>query len=234
MLLIEELANAQIPRSRAERQKQIAAQEKVWMALPWDRTRYTPELASQASILLSAIAFSDLAQPVDLSLLSDDNNSSARSSEPTPAPKPPTNGKRKRENSAGGGKGSKKAKKSGASHLTPRTQVACLDRKNGSQWILGRISRYLPEVKKYEVVDEADGEDTVYRVAKKNIKVLPKRASSLDPKKKVLAVYPQTTVFYPARLINRKGKNWVVEFDDEDETEEKKFKEIDGRYIITE
>lgn len=231
MLLTEEHVHADVPRSSTERQKFIAAQEKSWLSLAWDRSRYSQELADCATRLLSAIAFSDLADPIDLSLLSDDTGSSAE---------PPSSdraSKRRRESPPTPPKPLKKQKRSppSSSVIPPKTQVACLDRSSGHQWVLGRIARYLPEVKKYEVLDDADGEEQIYRVFKKNIRVIPKKPLSSDtPKKKVLAVYPQTTVFYPARLISRKGKNWVVEFDDEDETEESKYKEVDGRLIITE
>lgn len=101
-------------------------------------------------------------------------------------------------------------------------------------WVLGTISRYLPDIKKYEVLDDADGEDVKYRVFKRNIRVIPKRAQTFDPKKPVLAVYPATTVFYPAALVTRRGKNWTVEFEDEDDQESNKFKEVDARLIIQE
>lgn len=230
MLLTEEYVHADVPRSSTERQKFIAAQEKTWLSLAWDRSRYSQELADCATCLLSAIAFSDLADPIDLSLLSDDAGSSA---EP---PSSDRGSKRRRESPPAPSKPPKKQKRSAPSSsvIPPKTQVACLDRSSGHQWVLGRIARYLPEMKKYEVLDDADGEEQIYRVFKKNIRVIPKKPLAGVSKKKVLAVYPQTTVFYPARLISRKGKNWVVEFDDEDETEENKYKEVDGRLILAE
>lgn len=231
MLLTEEYVHAEVPRSPPERQKYIAQQEKGWLSLSWDRSRYSQDLARTASLLLSAIAFSDHADPIDLTLLSDDAGSSAepgssdrgskrRRESPPALPKPP--------------KKSKRSSPSSSSVIPPKTQVACIDRSTGRQWVLGRVSRYLPDAKKYEVLDDADGEEQIYRVFKKNIRVIPKKPQPLDVKKKVLAVYPHTTVFYPARLVSRKGKNWIVEFDDEDESEEGKFKEIDGRLIISE
>jgi len=231
MQLTEEYAKAQVPRSSAERQKFIVAQEKLWLSLAWDRTRFSNDLARTACRLLSVIAFSDHGDPVDLNLLGDDVGSSAdagssergtkRPAEPEPVP----------------AKVSKKPKRAAAAPaalIQPKTQVACLDRSSGHQWVLGRVSRYLPDAKKYEVLDDADGEEQVYRVFKKNIRVIPKKPQSFDQKKRVLAVYPHTTVFYPASLVSRRGKNWVVEFDDEDDQEENKFKEVDGRLIIQE
>lgn len=219
---------SQVPKSAPERLKYIANQEKRWLSLAWDRSRYSQELARTASLLLSAIAFSDHGDPIDLNLLSDDAGSSAdqasserpnkRPLDPDPTPsKPP-----------------KKPKRSSSSVIPPKTQVACLDRSSGHQWVLGRVNRYLSDAKKYEVLDDADGEEQIYRVFKKNIRVIPKKMQNFEAKKKVLAVYPHTTVFYPARLVSRKGKNWVVEFDDEDDQEESKYKEVDGRLIIVE
>lgn len=235
MLLTEEYVHANVPRSSVERKKFIAAQEKSWLSLGWDRSRYSQELADTATRLLSAIAFSDLADPIDLSLLATTDDAGSSIDAPS-SDRGSKGSKRPRDSPLAASKPSKKAKRSSPSSSTipPKTQVACLDRSSGHQWVLGRISRYVPELKKYEVLDDADGEEQIYRVFKKNIRVIPKKAQSFDTKKKVLAVYPQTTVFYPARLISRKGKNWVVEFDDEDEADENKFKEIDGRLIIIE
>lgn len=229
MLLTEECIQADVPRSPSERQKFIAQQEKLWLSLSWDRNRYTQDLARNASLLLSAIAFSDHGDPIDLSLLGADGGSSAE------AGSSERGSKRRRESPPAPSKPAKKQKRPSSSSVIPaKTQVACIDRSTGRQWVLGRISRYLPDMKKYEVLDDADGEEQIYRVFKKNIRVIPKKPQTFDTKKKVLAVYPFTTVFYPARLVSRKGKNWVVEFDDEDESEEGKFKEIDGRLIMIE
>lgn len=227
MLLTEECVHADVPRSPSERQKFIAQQEKLWLSLGWDRSRYSQDLAQTATRLLSAIAFSDHGDPIDLTLLSDDAGSSAEVGSSD------RGSKRRRESPPAPPKPAKKSKRF-ASVIPAKTQVACFDRSTGRQWVLGRVSRYLPDAKKYEVLDDADGEEQIYRVFKKNIRVIPKKPQSFDTKKKVLAVYPQTTVFYPARLVNRKGKSWVVEFDDEDESEESKLKEIDGRLIMTE
>lgn len=210
----------------------IAQKEEMWLSLAWDRKRFTLDLAHAASHLLSVIAFSDHADPIDLSLLSDDAGSSDRqnSSQPDSTSKGSRGSKRKVEQDIPRGK--KKVKRPNV--IAQGTQVACLDKRHNAMWVLGRVSRYLPDLKKYEVLDDADGDQQTYRVFKKHIKVLPKKMPNFEPKKKVLAVYPGTTAFYPARLSALKGKNWMVEFDDEDESEEGRLKEVDGRYIIQE
>lgn len=233
MLLTEEFVGAQAPRSAAERQKCIAAQEKSLLSLAWDRSRYSQDLARAACRLLSVIAFSDHAEPVDLALLGDDAGSSGDAGSERGAKRSAA------EVDAQPSKPAKKVKRSPtavtngstAKALQRGDKVACLDQ---SLWVLGRVSRYLPDVKKYEILDDADGEEQVYRVFRRNIRQLPKKPMPLDPKKRVLAVYPMTTVFYPAMLRKRRGNNWIVEFDDEDDTEENKWKEVDGRLIIYE
>lgn len=226
-MLLAEAGQIQQPKNATERQKCIAAQEKQLLSLGWDRTRYSHDLAKTASRLLSVIRFSDYAEPIDLNLLSDDAGSSGAGSSDRGS-------KRQAESQAGPSKSTKKSKRSngGSTVIPPNTQVACLPRSSSPNWVLGRISRYLPDIKKYEVLDDADGEEQKYRVFKKNIRVIPKKTQTLDPNKRVLAVYPHTTTFYPAALVSRNGKNWVVEFDDEDDQEEGKFKEVDGRLII--
>lgn len=196
------------------------------------------DMARTASQLLSAIAFSDHGDPIDLNLLSDDAGSSgdAGSSQPDSGSRHSRGHKRPADAHESAAKPAKKPKRSAmANVIATGTLVACLDRTQSPMWVLGRVDKYLPEVKKYEVLDDADGEEQTYRVFKRNIRVIPKKPLSLDPHNRVLAVYPNTTVFYPASLVRRgRGKAWVVEFDDEDDQEEAKFKEVDGRLIIQE
>lgn len=238
MLLTEEHVHTPVPRSSVERQKFIAAKEKMWMSLEWDRNRFSHDLAQAASQLLSAIAFSDHADPIDLNLLSEDGASSGdagSSQRDSQGSKASRGSKRRAETDASRAKPTKKSKRSNHNTiLTPGTQVACLDKSANQFWVLGYVNRYLSDIKKYEVLDDADGEEQTYRVFKKHLRVIPKKSPTFEPKKKVLAVYPGTTVFYPARLVSRKGKNWMVEFDDEDESDEGPLKEIDGRLILQE
>lgn len=325
MLLTEECAQAEVPRSPAERQKFIAAQEKAWMSLSWDRKRYTPDQAKTAITLLSAIGFSDFRDSIDLSHLSDEAASSSldgRSSGdgislqqpgspstnsqqhqqqqqqsssqqqtqqqtqqqqqqqnnkqshhgPTgrrltgnkrPASDSNMNTSSNNNNGSNGitssnpnnnpqsnnttnnnslnnnnniNKPPKKPKRPVNTASIPRgAQVACCDKSSpdtSDMWVLGRFDQYIPEIKKYEVLDY-DGGEQRYRVTRHNLRVIPKRPPNFDMSKPVLAVYPKTTVFYKARLVGRRGKNnWAVEFDDEDDYDSDKIKEIDGRLIL--
>ncbi|CAN8062259.1 unnamed protein product [Agarophyton chilense] len=253
MLLTEECVHVQVPSAAAERQKFIAAQEKRWLSLGWDRSRYTNELAQAATRFLSAIAFSDHRDPIDLNLLSDDAGSGAdagssagsgasRASRASRGSRTSrgarVTGKRRAEAEPPARKPPKKPKRNGKSTLiSSGAKVACLDRSGDAdehQWVLGTVSKYSSDTRKYEVIDDADGEAQIYSVPKRDLRVLPSKPQTFDSKKRVLAVYPQTTVFYPAWLKSRKGRNWVVEFDDEDDNEENKSKEVDCRHIIQE
>lgn len=332
MLLTEECAQAEVPRSPAERQKFIAAQEKSWMSLSWDRKLYTSDQAKTAITLLSAIGFSDFRDPIDLSHLSDEAASSSldgRSSgdgvslQQPESPSTnsqqhqqqqsssqqhqlqqqnkqshhgPTTGESRRRltgnkrpasdsnmnTSSNNGTGvissnpnhqsnnntttnnntnnnnnnnnnlnnnnnniNKPPKKprrpkqptsvSNTASIPRGAQVACCDKSSpdtSDMWVLGRFDQYIPEIKKYEVLDY-DGGEQRYRVTRHNLRVIPKRPPNFDMSKPVLAVYPKTTVFYKARLVARRGKNnWAVEFDDEDDYDSDKIKEIDGRLIL--
>lgn len=242
MLLTEECAHVQVPRSPTERQKFIAAQEKMWMSLSWDRKRYTADQAKTALTLLSAIAFSDHRDPIDPSHLSDDGTSSrgggssadggSSSQRESQRESARHFGIKRPADMVAQSSSQRPPKKSKRSAPIPNgTQVACLDKSSGEMWVLGRIVKYMSEIKRYEVLDH-DGEEQRYRVTRQFLRVIPKRAQSLDPEKPILAVYPRTTVFYKARLIARRGKNWAVEFDDEDDTDSNKIKEVDGRFIL--
>lgn len=244
---MEECALSQVPRSSTERQEFIAAQEKIWMSLSWDRKRYTSEQAKTALTLLSAIAFSDHRDPIDVSHLSDDVSSSrgdgssadgGSSSQRESQRGSARRGGRKRHAEHASLSLSQKppkkirsSKPSANSPIPKGTQVACLDKSSGEMWVLGRVTKYMSDTKKYEVLDH-DGEEQRYRVTRENLRVIPKRPQSFEIGKPVLAVYPSTTVFYKAKLVSRKGKNWAVEFEDEDDNDSNKIKEVDGRFIL--
>lgn len=330
MLLTEEQVSSQVPRTPEERLNYIVAQEKAWLSLPWDRKRYTTEQAQTAITLLSAIAFSDFRDPIDLSHLpesrslprnasidhrggsisrndleveekallaseaaseSHSGSGSARKSAPrsrsrsqsvsrsgSAIPSPNYSGtardsdgehvpddgtvrqatknheqygshqngyhtKRRSEspdyedNETSSKRGLKRLKtgesQPSAHPIAKGTQVACLVQTSNLMWVLGRVNRYLPDSKKYEIDDDADGERQKYLVLKKDLRVIPKRPPQFDMKKRVRAVYPLTTVFYPATLVARIGKGrWAVEFDDEDDLVSDKIKHVDGRLIL--
>jgi hypothetical protein len=127
-------------------------------------------------------------------------------------------------NSNGGG---------GNTSIPPRSDVACKVKEDGKvSWILAKVSRYVSELKKYEVTDSGDDQRVKkHMVFKKNIRVLPKKPYEFENKQRVLAVYPDTTVFYPATVTGRRGKQIQCLFDDEDDIIYP-TKDVDARFVI--
>ncbi len=229
MHLTEEMADTSRPRSAAERLKCIIAREKYLLNLPVEKTKYSKDVMRAGASFLAVLAFCDSSEPLDSSLLSDDTGSSSGANNPST----PNDRGTKRSASERTSKPLKKARRSHSAIIPPKTQVACLTEPNGSpQWVLGSISRYVHETKKYEVFDDAD-DGEVYCITRKNIRIIPKKPQNFEPKQRVLAVYPATTVFYPASLVKRSGKYWMVEFDDED-VNSTRIKEVEGQYVMLE
>lgn len=229
MHLTEEMPESPQPRTAAERQKCIKAREKYLLTISVDKNKYSKDVVRAASRFLAVLAYCDNREPLDPSLLSDETGSSSgspagsadrgakRPAPDQPQSRPPKGHKKRRTTSP----------------IPAKTQVACLTEPNGyPEWVLGRVARYVPESKKYEVIDE-DADGDVYRVSRKNIRVIPKKPQNFEPKQRVLAVYPLTTVFYPASLVKKSGKNWLVEFDDED-ANTTRLKEVQGHYVMLE
>jgi hypothetical protein len=121
----------------------------------------------------------------------------------------------------------------GNTSIPPRSDVACKVKEDGKvSWILAKVSRYVSELKKYEVTDSGDDERVKkHMVFKKNIRVLPKKPFDFENKQRVLAVYPDTTVFYPATVTGRRGKYIQCLFDDEEDIMYP-TKEVDARFVI--
>lgn len=132
------------------------------------------------------------------------------------------------------------AKKAAPSTAAPtstigaRSEVACRVKEDGkATWILGRVIRYVSEAKKYEVMDCGDDEKKkTHMVFKKYIRVLPKKPLDFAKGSRVHAVYPDTTVFYPATISGRRGRQALCMFDDEEEDEENQAKEVNARFVI--
>lgn len=117
--------------------------------------------------------------------------------------------------------------------LLPRSEVACRVKEDGNTtWILAKVIRYVSEAKKYEVSDSGDDEgQKTHMVFKKHIRTLTKKASDFESGARCFAVYPDTTVFYPATVIGRRGRQVQCVFDDEDDDEDVP-KEVDGRHVL--
>ena len=123
-------------------------------------------------------------------------------------------------------------------------------------WILGTVSRYAPEERKYRVADRGEemvealeqgqaegavplsrlesGRYRVYTVPRSRVRALPPRAADnlkLSPSLPVLALYPGTSAFYPASVVEsaaavleqdgrERGLCYKLLFENENEEEE--------------
>ncbi|EFA77732.1 DUF1325 family protein [Heterostelium album PN500] len=108
-----------------------------------------------------------------------------------------------------------------SAQIPPGTQVAAKEKSNN--WILAKVGSYNSKTQKYEVIDEDEDESKKFHVSIKDIIQLPS-ANSLPPtfaaNTKVLAMFPDTTTFYPAVVVSsQKVKNktsfYTLHFDDD-------------------
>mmetsp|Transcript_5633 Transcript_5633/g.16762 ORF Transcript_5633/g.16762 Transcript_5633/m.16762 type:complete len:276 (+) Transcript_5633:303-1130(+) len=135
--------------------------------------------------------------------------------------------------------------------LSPSTNVACKvkdDSTGDTQWILGSVVQYFPDTKKYQVLDVGDSEDMesddgvtkrpkYYNLSRNKIRVLPEKPNmEMMAETRAFAVYPNTTVFYPATVRisanTRQEADYLLEFDDEDEEGEKSWKRVPAQYVL--
>mmetsp|Transcript_12380 Transcript_12380/g.37765 ORF Transcript_12380/g.37765 Transcript_12380/m.37765 type:complete len:254 (+) Transcript_12380:488-1249(+) len=136
--------------------------------------------------------------------------------------------------------------------LQPNTNVACQVRDESSgdaQWILGKVVQYFPDSKRYQVLDVGDSEEAeidenavanpkFYKLARNKIRVLPEVPNvDLAAQARILAVYPNTTVFYPATVKTcartRSDLSYLLEFDDEEEEEgNTRCKAVPARHVL--
>eukprot|EP00026_Physarum_polycephalum_P007230 Phypoly_transcript_07288.p1 GENE.Phypoly_transcript_07288~~Phypoly_transcript_07288.p1 ORF type:complete len:203 (-),score=45.44 Phypoly_transcript_07288:669-1277(-) len=138
---------------------------------------------------------------------------------------------------------------------------------NSDQWILVRITGYNSKTGRYEVEDDAPDEEEP--IAKKfvcsaeNVVLLPPDGASIPinaqqppnniatvgpvaylwypipSKVPVLAMFPQTTTFYPAKIISshKQQKNKIVQyyqlqFDDDQEGGATPTRKVNAQYVI--
>jgi|TARA_B110000977_G_scaffold39210_2_gene52610 SAGA-associated factor 29 len=102
------------------------------------------------------------------------------------------------------------------------------------EWIVAVVVQYLPHESAYEVMDADDdgganeGNGTVYRLARDSVIAMPRSATSRDGVNfpqgtTVLAVYPNTTTFYRAIVVQQARKSgntaeygeFLLEFEDD-------------------
>jgi len=127
--------------------------------------------------------------------------------------------------------------------VLPNTEVACMVKDpdgDDTIWILGTVVKYNNEARKYQILDAGESEPepnnrskkkkkepkTTYMVGKTRIHVLvdaPHARTDIPPDSRVIAMYPNTTVFYAATVRtsarDRKDKCYELEFDDEEPEE---------------
>lgn len=154
-----------------------------------------------------------------------------------------------------------------ATYVAQVGDLAAARAPNSDQWILVRITGYNSKTGRYEVEDDAPDEEEP--IAKKficpseNLVLLPPDSASIpgnaqqppnsigtfgptvylwypiSGKTPVLAMFPQTTTFYPAKIISvhKQQKNKVVQyyqlqFDDDQEGGATPTRKVNAQYVI--
>mmetsp|Transcript_15777 Transcript_15777/g.21958 ORF Transcript_15777/g.21958 Transcript_15777/m.21958 type:complete len:298 (-) Transcript_15777:1611-2504(-) len=140
--------------------------------------------------------------------------------------------KRPRQTSASGKKGSRQSK-----IIAPSTTVAAripsTSRKEAPTWILASILQYLPAVDKYQVQDEDVEGDQTYKVDPSSVVVLTGNTSNYDKGSEVMAMFPDTTSFYPASVVRKIGDSVSVKFaDDENENGRTPSRKVETKYVF--
>jgi len=132
-----------------------------------------------------------------------------------------------------------KKKKSDKSPIVIGSEVAA---KVNKDWILAKVSRYFPDKGKYEVIDEnIDAEDSLQQHKQYKLDrdcIIPLQPDSSEESKKgsiVLAIYPDTTVFYNATVVKtpsqapyRGTREYLLKFIDDDE----KIQRVAAHHVV--
>ncbi len=123
------------------------------------------------------------------------------------------------------------------------TQVAAkLSKSEETTWILGNIIDFDPKSQVYTVQDEDDA-NRVMNMPFHDVRRLEDSSAHLRRGDRVLAVFPETTSFYPAVVAknpkpptnnnNTGGWDVIVKFDDdEDETGKNPARRVPARFIL--
>jgi SAGA-associated factor 29 len=115
----------------------------------------------------------------------------------------------------------------------------------GQEWIVATVTRYSPSEGVFEIVDaDEEAEKHVYRLPQKFIIPLPKTASvrhsqNFPAGTSVLAVYPNTTTFYKARVVqparrtpNAEYSDFVLEFEDDGDADGQAHRAVPFRHVV--
>jgi SAGA-associated factor 29 len=126
-------------------------------------------------------------------------------------------------------------------------KTAKANNKRPAEWLLATVVRYIPDKQKYEVVDADPDEDLAtrkrYVLPRKSIIPLPTsvpeswvKETQFSKGTLVLAMFPNTTAFYLARVEvgprRRKDKNYVLIFEDDEEDGRKCKRYVAPRFVV--
>jgi len=144
-------------------------------------------------------------------------------------------GRRKRHRT----NGSESSAENSFTPLAVGTKVAALtpgSRRDDAVWIYASVVNYLPHKKKYEVMDEDEGEDgdspKEYMLSVSNVVELPLQCH-FEKGDLTLAMFPGTTSFYPAVVVRRTRDYCEVQFeDDADETGQTPARKVRIGHIV--
>ncbi|KAM9951671.1 hypothetical protein ACTFIT_002353 [Dictyostelium discoideum] len=123
--------------------------------------------------------------------------------------------------------------------MQPGQLVAARDSKS-NQWILAKVSSFSQKTQKYEVIDEDEEESKRFSVGQKDIIQLPSHTNlppTFSNNTKVLAMFPDTTAFYPAVVVNVqkvKGKPtfYHLHFEDDQENGETPNRRVNAQHVV--
>jgi len=137
----------------------------------------------------------------------------------------------------------------GEDYIVPAgSAVAAKRRDDPPEWILAIVLRHIPRLNKYKVVDadpdEGPESRTYYIMPRKNLIPLPKwvpeqwnKSTQFSKNIPVLAMFPNTTSFYPATVQvgpkRRKNKNYVLVFEDDEEDGKKCRRAVSPRFVVS-
>lgn len=124
--------------------------------------------------------------------------------------------------------------------------VGVLSHGAGAQeWIVATVTRYSRTEGVFEIVDaDEEAEKHVYRLPQKYVIPLPKTASVRQSQNfpvgtSVLAVYPNTTTFYKAKVVqparrlpNAEYGEFVLEFEDDGDADGQAHRAVPFRHVV--
>lgn len=123
--------------------------------------------------------------------------------------------------------------------VIPNSQVAYKPRgQANAEWILCRVLRVVTDVK-FEIQDpepdDSNPNGAIFKATSKEIILIPLNTRSkplkpYKPRMKVLAKYPETTVFYPAEVVECSRETCRLIF--EGEEEEDKITSVERHFVL--